>query len=400
MPSHQATEQGNTGQTQNAGQPLHDVTEMPPRRRALRERAWLPAALIMLVVGAIAATVLLANGGRNIEQLKLAAGRTWVADLGVALGFAERAPRRALTQNSAGAGSTGPGSSGGDLKKTTNTPPDGTSGSRLPLATAGHPDPAPLPPVRHEQAGLSGETPLQTCRKLGGARQEMPAFTSGNDGAWQCALLLTYETRPHAKGTEAASLFVQMSGGQASGGQISGRGNMPFSTFRIKFNPGRDGLTATLADEAVRLLSVALSGGRPQSGGAELVARLQSKSDFEITIDGYRAVFKREKSDPRRGNLILRNLPGGAVATEEAAPASQAAPAAVSGSSAEPFSGPAVIHGGQADSASAQQAAGVMMPAMLASGADLLSDTEGKASGAFTRAGKSSRLGTAFYDHP
>ncbi len=261
-------------------------------------------------------------------------------------------------------------------------------------------------------AGLTTEAAAQTCRRLGASRQEIPIFTSSDDGAWQCALLLTYESHPQIEGDTPASLFVQ----------ITGRRDMPFSTFRIKFNPGRAGMTAALADEAARLAGLALAGlalagnapaehvpanpvpanpvaagpvaaglapagGNPLAGGAELAARLQSRSDFEMAVNGYRAVFKREGSDPTRGNLIIRNVPSGngpAERTTLPAPAT---------------TGPAALPGRTAPDDEPRKPEAVISTVMAAGG-DLVPLPQSKAADTLVTRGKSSRLGATFYDHP
>lgn len=214
--------------------------------------------LTSAVVAAVAATVLSANGGRNILALSKA--------LHVDLRLEDLRPRRMPDP----------------------APPAG--GPVRPEAHRGWPW-YPLPAAEYGLLQYR-QPPADICKAMAEDGQETPSFITRENGSWECSDLREYA---------ASSLFVQTRG-------------MPdgsFSSFRIKFNLAADGMTEDLGDAAARL---AAAGIRPLAIGADLEAALKQKmmsqANFYFLLGYYPVTFRQEFGEATRFNLIALNRPG------------------------------------------------------------------------------------------
>lgn len=218
--------------------------------------------LTCAVVAALMATVLFANGGRNI----LALSKAFHIDLNsfrIELSF-----RRPSKPAAAPAGGT-------------VLPTAGTTGW-----------PWRLPPAEDKSALQLHRVPADICNAMAEDGPERPSFTTRENGTWECSTF-----REHA----ASSVFVQM----------RGLPDGSFSSFRIKFNLDADGMTESLGDEAARLVA---AGIRPLATNTELEAaliqKLMSQTDFYFLLGYYPVTFKREFGEASRFNMIAVNPPG------------------------------------------------------------------------------------------
>jgi hypothetical protein len=259
-----------------------DIAALPPRRRPII----VPLALIAIVVGAVASTVMLANGGRNIAPLLQAAGPGWEKALAASLGWHDDA----IPQAQQAGASPHPA----DAVSTSSAGFIDMSSSRIAATGAD----------TTEVADSGRDAAAARCDRLADGTQEKPAFTAEENGRWQCTALLTF-----VDDTGASSLFVQ----------IRGLDGSLFSSFRIKFNSGPTGITTTLANEAIRLAGIGLATDETPDGSADLRDRLLHEKNFDAVIGGYRATFRREASDATRGNLIILGKPFGRGAVTDGA---------------------------------------------------------------------------------
>jgi hypothetical protein len=218
-----------------------------PRRR------WPLVLFILLAIGAVAATVLLANDRKNLVKLAEFLGM----------------------------------------------PPSSASTGAIPVvkpvpvvSQATSPNASPQWPWLHTaDTGRLQPAPSSSdmCKAQAERGQEKPAYAASPERGWECSML-----RDGLGDTEAASLFLQ------------GRGNekMPADAIRIKFNLAGGPLANDLADQALAFLhaSTALE---PNSDLDEaLRTKLTEQTDFYF-IAGYQALtFRREMGDHTRYNLI------------------------------------------------------------------------------------------------
>lgn len=255
------------GQRRSDPSPGGSAITLPPRRR----RFVVPALLIASVVGVIAATVLFANGGRNITLVLRALDPAWISERSTWIGWLAPSAQPA-----------------GDPSTPSRTPVDTTQAAIIPAPAPS----SPSPPSAVQEPEADVLPAAQRCDRLASGAQEKPSFTadSADREAWQCTVLLSY-----ADGAGATSLFVQMRGRQGA----------PFSALRVKFNTAESGITASLAEEALRLVSLSMLRDSQKDEVASLRARLLHWDNFDSMLQGYKVSFKRETSDPTRGNLIL-----------------------------------------------------------------------------------------------
>ncbi|SFB50966.1 hypothetical protein SAMN03159496_04486 [Rhizobium sp. NFR07] len=214
---------------------------LPPRPA----NRWPLVLCLLASIGAIAATVLLANDGKNLKVLKL-----W-------LGIKPEAAQKIGASPAA--------------------PID---------------PPAPSWPFIAGDAARPLTTltqPAATCASLSPPEPNAPPTFVSQDDSWECAFL----TPPigHAQST----LFLQ-----ARGSSVETR------SVRAKFNLNGGTMTPELASRAVSFAGAFLP--LPiidQALRDEIETRLIALEDFSLLIDRFGVSFRRELNDPTRGNLIF-----------------------------------------------------------------------------------------------
>lgn len=124
-------------------------------------------------------------------------------------------------------------------------------------------------------------------------QQEKPAYAASPERGWECSML-----RTNIGETHVASLFLQ----------ARGREHSPADGIRVKFNLSGGSLSPELADQALAFIH-ATAAMRPDVELDEaLRKRLTGQADFYF-IAGYQGMsFRREIADPSRYNLIGRDV--------------------------------------------------------------------------------------------
>lgn len=209
-------------------------------------KRWPLILFMLLAVGAIAATVLLANDRRNLKA---------VFDV---LGIRPVVPQ------------------------------------------AGPPPPLPVTPTRSPDrwpwlAGAASATPIrlfpapeQMCRDQAVEGQEEPSFTQSPERGWECSMLRT------DLAAAASSLFLQ----------ARGRAYASFTGIRVKFNLAGKTISQDLASEAVDFVFSAASMLPEAEMEAALEQKLLAGEDFYFLAGYYRMTFRREMDTIDRFNLV------------------------------------------------------------------------------------------------
>lgn len=212
--------------------------------RHRRSKKWPLVLFLMIAVGAILSTVLLANGGRNLRAV-------------FGMPRMEAAPA--------------PSSTPFEQQEKIRPP-----SPRWPWLS----HTAELQPLRKVGA------PRQMCGQLALNGHEEPEFQISAARIWKCSVL-----RPE---NSSSSLFLQ----------ARGRENSAATSIRVKFNLGSDGLSDGMTAEALTFFYNATVLPPDRELRFILQKKLETRRDFYLLAGYYSLTFHREIDARDRYNLI------------------------------------------------------------------------------------------------
>ena len=146
-------------------------------------------------------------------------------------------------------------------------------------------------------------SPDERCDRLGEERNADPEFRSTKDD-WECLFFESFGTA-----TEPASIFVQA------------RGSLPdtLHSFRVKLSLIDPLVERAVADEAMATID---RFGIPMTTETRnyLEDKISRREDFTSVLENYRLTFTREMTDDRRHNLLILPRPPKIACGEPALP--------------------------------------------------------------------------------
>lgn len=230
-----------------APQPHSHMATSPPRPA----RRWPLILFILVVISAVAATVLLANEQRNLKAFAQA--------LGIPLPEATLRPAPAPRERES---------------RQVSNPVHRWPWPGFAIA------PDLIEPI---------STPADMCSRQAAGAQEVPAFAESQQRGWECSML-----RDRVGANHSASLFLQARGAL----------HEPAHSIRVKFNLADSKLDGDLAAQALAFFRAAASMPRDPALSEALAKRLTTQSDFYF-FAGYQSLtFRQEIGNPGRYNII------------------------------------------------------------------------------------------------
>lgn len=221
------------------------------------------ALIAFLLVGAIAATVLLANDYRNLNRLLIRLGLAPIA---------VDAPRRALRPY--------------ELKGPRLPRPKGLMPERL-IAPAGLPQGQFVRTIRKEPEALCA-----ALRKGGFVNSGWKAGSFDQQG-WECTSYREFQTEREGP-WPASSAFLS----------IRGNAETRISSFRIKLNIENAATRAAVTEATIAAIGVFLDEVRWQEA-PEILADIRALKEFDLVRFGNRIQLKKEFGETPRYNFLI-----------------------------------------------------------------------------------------------